>query len=399
MAFSLNMKIITKILLVLIALVNFGFGQAPQARAQVSGSSIGLITQKSFEEPGCVAWNSYDGNAFNGVLNSSASWTDGATNSLCGANDSWVGFGAGYIAGLYREELVVNNSNCYGNTGNCMRYRVVEGQNPPGNGLFKVTFADTPTLFVSQKFKVPSNLKWVYNGAYTPEPSWIKWVDVNDFLSGGNSGARVILGFGQGGACIAIVTPGSYGYYDKCNAGPSPYAGLVPGSWYCYAMYVDLENDIRRAWLGPVGGTVTKIQDDASRDLNLGINRFRFLHFFTNQSLADTNGDPTTVSQTSAADQAPIYIDDVVIAQQQPPNVDCALTTASGGNPPTPPPTPPSGTPVVGDINLDHIVNSLDYSILNSNWFTNNAASDLNHDGIVNSLDYSILNSHWFQTW
>jgi hypothetical protein len=67
---------------------------------------------------------------------------------------------------------------------------------------------------------------------------------------------------------------------------------------------------------------------------------------------------------------------------------------------PTPTPTPPpTNTPLVGDINLDHIVNSIDYSILNSHWFTNNSASDLNHDGIVNSLDYSMLNVNWFKSW
>ncbi|HEX5429453.1 MAG TPA: dockerin type I repeat-containing protein, partial [Patescibacteria group bacterium] len=54
---------------------------------------------------------------------------------------------------------------------------------------------------------------------------------------------------------------------------------------------------------------------------------------------------------------------------------------------------------VVGDINQDHIVNSIDYSILNTHWFTADSASDLNHDGIVNAIDYSILNSNWFKTW
>jgi hypothetical protein len=58
-----------------------------------------------------------------------------------------------------------------------------------------------------------------------------------------------------------------------------------------------------------------------------------------------------------------------------------------------------SATPIPGDINLDHIVNSIDYSIMNSQWFTSNPQSDLNKDGIVNSLDYSIMNSNWFKTW
>jgi hypothetical protein len=55
--------------------------------------------------------------------------------------------------------------------------------------------------------------------------------------------------------------------------------------------------------------------------------------------------------------------------------------------------------PITGDINQDHIVNSIDYSILNSKWFTTDATSDLNHDGIVNAIDFSMLNANWFKTW
>lgn len=61
--------------------------------------------------------------------------------------------------------------------------------------------------------------------------------------------------------------------------------------------------------------------------------------------------------------------------------------------------TSSSAQPLTGDINSDHIVNSIDYSILNSHWFSNDATSDLNHDGIVNAIDFSMLNSNWFKTW
>ncbi len=72
-------------------------------------------------------------------------------------------------------------------------------------------------------------------------------------------------------------------------------------------------------------------------------------------------------------------------------------------NNPTPSPSPspsPSPTPttLVGDLNGDKIVNSLDWSIMNSKWFTNNTTADLNHDGIVNSIDFSLLNANWFKT-
>jgi len=48
-----------------------------------------------------------------------------------------------------------------------------------------------------------------------------------------------------------------------------------------------------------------------------------------------------------------------------------------------------------GDLNTDNIVNSLDWSVMNAQWFSNNVQSDINGDGIVNSLDFSYLNSNW----
>ena len=66
-------------------------------------------------------------------------------------------------------------------------------------------------------------------------------------------------------------------------------------------------------------------------------------------------------------------------------------SACSGASDITPPPLP-------GDINLDGTVNSLDWSIMNALWGTNDAGADLNHDGIVNSLDFSILNQNWGKT-
>jgi hypothetical protein len=50
----------------------------------------------------------------------------------------------------------------------------------------------------------------------------------------------------------------------------------------------------------------------------------------------------------------------------------------------------------IGDINQDNIVNSIDFSTLNTNWFTSSSSSDLNQDTIVNSLDFSLMNRNWF---
>jgi len=50
-----------------------------------------------------------------------------------------------------------------------------------------------------------------------------------------------------------------------------------------------------------------------------------------------------------------------------------------------------------GDFNNDGIINSLDWSIMNNNWFTNLSAADINKDGIVNSLDFSWMNGNWLK--
>jgi hypothetical protein len=65
-----------------------------------------------------------------------------------------------------------------------------------------------------------------------------------------------------------------------------------------------------------------------------------------------------------------------------------AAFTGTTVNPPT----------LSGDLNNDCIVNSLDWSVMNSKWFGTDTNSDLNHDGIVNTLDWSIMNSNWFKT-
>ncbi len=53
---------------------------------------------------------------------------------------------------------------------------------------------------------------------------------------------------------------------------------------------------------------------------------------------------------------------------------------------------------LIGDLNGDKIVNSLDWSIMNNKWFTSDSTADINHDGIVNTIDFSLLNANWFKT-
>ncbi len=48
-----------------------------------------------------------------------------------------------------------------------------------------------------------------------------------------------------------------------------------------------------------------------------------------------------------------------------------------------------------GDLNNDGIINSLDWSEMNSNWWSNSYPSDINQDGVVNSIDFSWMNKNW----
>jgi hypothetical protein len=48
-----------------------------------------------------------------------------------------------------------------------------------------------------------------------------------------------------------------------------------------------------------------------------------------------------------------------------------------------------------GDFNGDQIINSLDFSSMNSNWLGSNALTDVNKDGIVNSLDFAYMSNNW----
>lgn len=57
------------------------------------------------------------------------------------------------------------------------------------------------------------------------------------------------------------------------------------------------------------------------------------------------------------------------------------------------------GETKTGNLNdSDDIINSLDWSVMNSGWGTADAISDINGDGIVNTLDWSFMNSNWGQT-
>ena len=55
--------------------------------------------------------------------------------------------------------------------------------------------------------------------------------------------------------------------------------------------------------------------------------------------------------------------------------------------------------PNLGDLDKNHLVNVVDWSQMNSKWFTNDATADLNKDGKVNAIDFSLMNANWGKTW
>jgi len=49
----------------------------------------------------------------------------------------------------------------------------------------------------------------------------------------------------------------------------------------------------------------------------------------------------------------------------------------------------------ISDLDGNGVVNTIDWSIMNTNWDTLNTAADLNKDGTVNTVDWSIMNREW----
>ena len=50
-----------------------------------------------------------------------------------------------------------------------------------------------------------------------------------------------------------------------------------------------------------------------------------------------------------------------------------------------------------GDFNDDQLINSLDFSYMNSKWNLGDTLADINRDSVVNSLDFAYLSNNWLQ--
>src|SRR6185503_16790122 len=51
-----------------------------------------------------------------------------------------------------------------------------------------------------------------------------------------------------------------------------------------------------------------------------------------------------------------------------------------------------------GDFNGDNVINTLDFSVMNTHWNQNFPQADINKDGLINSLDFAILKNNWNKT-
>lgn len=54
------------------------------------------------------------------------------------------------------------------------------------------------------------------------------------------------------------------------------------------------------------------------------------------------------------------------------------------------------GAALAGNLNnSDDAINTLDWSVMNSKWRTDDAIADINKDGQVNTIDWGIMNKNW----
>jgi hypothetical protein len=301
----------------------------------------------------CEAWNNWDGYRFDGKWTPTAN-RDGE-NGLCAPGDGWVAYNLNRIGGIYGSEVLKDNPECFDDDNDdCFVYRMWKGSNGPhmgmrcngsisgegdtdgcsGGGAFKFSFGsvvETSSIFISHIFKIAPNMKFCDRDEETPgtctsrdeiEPSWIKWVDINN---GSKEVDRFVGGFGQGGACIGSVQK-SQNYNTNCKGSRAPFHELRPGTWYCHAVYVDVTKGIRRTWRGPYGGNIKMIQD-AKSDLKRagGNNLHSSVIFLTNHSWVLPDNDPKNADAVDATDKADVWLDNIVISTQQPEKVTCEL--------------------------------------------------------------------------
>lgn len=163
------------------------------------------------------------------------------------------------------------------------------------------------------------------------------------------------------------------------NPGENDPALFLPNAWQTFTYQVTIgnwntPNTTLKAWLQNTPGQANRLwvnmnnfQIDNDAPASKKFEKIDLMTYMTGK-----NG---SVSQPIAY----TWYDELIVSTQP---------IAAPGT--TPPPTP-----LLGDLNSDGTVNALDWGIMASVWFTNDAIADINGDGIVNSIDFSLMNANW----
>jgi hypothetical protein len=191
----------------------------------------------------------------------------------------------------------------------------------------------------------------VYYGQLTGKEIYVGfwWKPSNPFNYGPNGNKIAFIfngGGGVGGQQFIIlksdhllhVLPEYPGDYVWRNPNVNSTA-VTLGQWHRIEWYSNVQTGVMKYWLdGILQGSYTDVKNTFDFDV------FEF--------------SPTWGGNSGAIKQETdhYWFDHVHISK-----------TGTSTSPP-PPPTPPP-TPLAGDLNLDHIVNTIDWSIMNSNWF------------------------------
>lgn len=335
----------TAILLIICGL-SFLVGLAP-AKAQITGKppkGVGLSSSNSLVNGMIAAVHFYsDSSAVNLV-------SGGLPLVLVGSSPSGSNLDGGSVMGL-----------------NDLKYYKIDDSNytmDPGSAPFSIEIDISP---------VPADFSVHRYAGGNPVARGVWEVDGWNIQTPGGGGFQMELNNPTNPIVVNTQT-----IFNTSSGGPftrglfiSKGAGSTP-QWWVNGNKVPTHSNF--------GGMIVPVMTkNASRPVTFGTYQFEDHHFegsisrFVYWNRALTDSEAATVSSA---------------------NVAVAYSYMASTVTPTP---IPAGT-LKGDLNNDRIVNSLDWSIMNSKWFTSDSTADLNTDGIINSLDFSIMNGNWLKT-
>jgi hypothetical protein len=231
------------------------------------------------------------------------------------------------------------------------RYRV-RAKNGAGlfSGYSNIVSATTPA---GQPGCIESSASWQNNSFAAQSSPFTATYDDTPNAAAMDGVTGLSLNAAVDYTSLAVITRfNNTGTIDARNGGAYETVTAVPytpGTTYHFRLVVNPSAQTYSAYVTPAGGSEIQIANNyAFRTEQAGTNSLN------NWALTSSLGTHTV----------------------------CNFTIAGGGT-------------KSADLNADGIVNSLDWSIMNAAWGTNNATADLNSDGIVDSFDWSVMNGRW----